>query len=346
METTLRPAAEKLPFGHPPVLAPRTGILLVNLGTPDAPTAGAVRRYLAEFLSDTRVVDYPRALWLPILYGVILVVRPPRTARNYQAIWRRDVDESPLRYFTRRQAERLAASLGDDVVVDFAMRYGAPSIASRIAQFREKGVQRLLVAPLYPQYSSSTTASAHDATFDALRALKWQPALRTVPAFHDDPAYIGALARATRASVAALASPPERVIVSFHGVPERFLTEGDPYHCQCVKTARLLRDALGWPEKYAPIAFQSRFGREKWLEPSLTAVIDRLAGEGVKRLAVVAPGFVADCLETIEEIGVEARAHFLSAGGEVFDALPCLNDGADAALLLEQIARREASGWL
>ncbi|MBY0423803.1 MAG: ferrochelatase [Parvularculaceae bacterium] len=345
MDPTLRPAAENLPFGHPPVLAPRTGILLANLGTPDAPTAGAVRRYLAEFLSDRRVVDYPRAFWLPLLYGVILVVRPARTARNYKAIWRGDADGSPLRFFTRRQAELLASALGDKPVVDYAMRYGEPSIATRIAQFREKGVERLLVVPLYPQYSSSTTASVHDATFDALRTLKWQPALRLAPAFHDDPAYVGALARSLRASIASLASPPERVILSFHGVPERFLTEGDPYHCHCVKTARLLREALGWPEKYAPLAFQSRFGREKWLEPSLVSVIDRLAGEGVKRLAVATPGFFADCLETLEEIGVEARARFLSVGGENFDALPCLNDGPDAALLLETIARRETSGW-
>ena len=311
MDDAHRPAPEKLPFGHPPVLAARVGVLLVNLGTPSAPTTTAVRRYLAEFLSDVRVVDYPRVLWLPILHGVILNVRPARTARNYRAIWRRDTDESPLRHFTRRQGELLAARLGDRAVVDWAMRYGEPSVGARIAAMKEKGVQRLLVIPLYPQYSRSTTASIHDAAHAALRPMPWQPAVRFAPAFHDEPAYIDALARSIRRSVADLASPPERVILSFHGVPERFLTEGDPYHCQCVKTARLLREALGWPERYAPLAFQSRFGREKWLEPSTTAMIDKLAAEGVKRLAVATPGFVADCIETLDR---HRRARALSRG--------------------------------
>ncbi len=341
-----RPAAEKLPFGHPALLPPKTGILLVNLGTPDAPTAKAVRRYLAEFLSDRRVVDYPRAAWLPILHGVILNVRPPRTAANYRKIWRAESDESPLRYFSRRQGELLAARLGEAAVVDWAMRYGEPSVGGRLQAMKEKGVQRLVVLPLYPQYSASTTASVHDAVFDAVRRMKWQPALRLAPAFHDDPAYIGAMARALKASIADLASPPERIVLSFHGVPERFLTEGDPYHCQCLKTARLLREAMGWPEKYAPVAFQSRFGREKWLEPSTSGVIAALAAEGVKRLAVATPGFFSDCLETLEEIAMGEKEAYLAAGGEVFDALPCLNDGPDALLLLESLARREASGWI
>lgn len=341
-----KPAAERLPFGHPAVLTPRTGVLLVNLGTPDAPTARAVRRYLAEFLSDVRVVDYPRALWMPLLHGVILNVRPPRTAANYRKIWRTASDESPLRYYTRRQAELLALRLADAAVVDWAMRYGEPSVAGRIQAMKEKGVQRLVVLPLYPQYSASTTASVHDAVFDAVRRMKWQPALRLAPSYHDDAAYIGATARSLKASIANLSSPPERVILSFHGVPERFLTEGDPYHCQCMKSARLLREAMGWPEKYAPIAFQSRFGREKWLEPATASVIAKFAAEGVKRLAVATPGFVADCLETLEEIAIGLKEEFMSAGGERFDALPCLNDGPDAALLFESLARREASGWL
>lgn len=341
-----KPATDKLPFGHPAVAAPRTGVLILNLGTPDAPTAKAVRRYLAEFLSDVRVVDYPRVAWLPLLHGVILNVRPPRTAANYRKIWRAESDESPLRYFTRRQAELLADRLGDPAIVDWAMRYGEPSVAGRILAMKEKGVQRLVILPLYPQYSASTTASAHDAVFDAVRGMKWQPALRIAPAFHDDAAYISATARSLKASIANLASPPERVILSFHGVPERFLTEGDPYHCHCLKTARLLREAMGWPEKYAPVAFQSRFGREKWLEPSTIGVVKSLAAEGVKRLAVATPGFFSDCLETLEEIAIGIRETFLSEGGQVFDALPCLNDGPDAALLLESLARREASGWL
>lgn len=345
MDDAHRPAADKLPFGHPPVPAGRVGVLLVNLGTPDAPTPQAVRRYLAEFLADRRVVDYPRAVWLPLLHGVILNVRPARTARNYGAIWRRDTDESPLRHFTRRQAELLATRLGDVAAADWAMRYGEPSVSARIVSLREKGVQRLLVLPLYPQYSRSTTASVHDAVYAGIRAMPWQPAVRFAPAFHDDSAYIGALARTLKRSVAALSVPPERVVLSFHGVPERFLTEGDPYHCQCLKTARLLRSELGWPERYAPVAFQSRFGREKWLEPSTEQVVDKLAAEGVRRLAVATPGFVSDCIETLEEVGIGLRARFLAAGGEAFDALACLNDQPEAVAMLETIVRREASGW-
>ncbi|MBB5517996.1 ferrochelatase [Amphiplicatus metriothermophilus] len=333
-----------LPEGHPAIAPPRTGVLLVNLGTPDAPTPGAVRRYLAEFLSDRRVVDYPRALWLPLLYGVILNVRPARTARAYKAIWREE-GESPLRWFTRRQAEALAARLGAGVLVDWAMRYGAPSLAGRLEAMRAAGAGRILVLPLYPQYSASTTASVNDALFAAVRAMRWQPALRLAPAFHDEPAYIEALAAGARRRFAELGWTPERVIISFHGLPERFLAAGDPYHCHCQKTARLLRAAMGWSEEAAPIAFQSRFGPEKWLGPATDETIERLAREGTRWLAVMTPGFMADCLETLEEIAVAGRARFLAAGGEAFDAIPCLNDAPEAVALLESLARRELAGW-
>lgn len=335
-----------LPFGHPPVRSPRIGVLIVNLGTPAAPTAPAVRRYLGEFLSDRRVVDYPRALWLPILHGVILNVRPAKTARNYAKIWRAESDESPLRFHTRAQAEALAATIGPAAHVDWAMRYGAPSIASKLAAMREAGVDRLFVLPLYPQYSASTTASVFDAVFDAVRALRWQPALRTLAAFHDEPAYIAALAAVARRRIAGLGWAPDRVILSFHGLPERFLTEGDPYHCHCVKTGRLLSEALGWTPDFAPLAFQSRFGREKWLGPSTEETIARVAREGARRLFVITPGFVADCIETLEEIGIGAKAQFLAAGGEKFDLCPCLNAEPEMAALLETLSRRELSGWI
>lgn len=347
-ENMTAPSGERglLPEGHRAVAPQRIGVLLVNLGTPDAPTAKAVRRYLAEFLSDRRIVDYPRALWLPILHGIILNVRPARSARNYAMVWRREENESPLRYFTRRQAALLQARAGDALVIDWAMRYGAPSIAERLEAMREAGCDRILVMPLYPQYSATTTASVHDATFDAVRAMRWQPALRVAPAFHDLPAYIDALAATTQRRLDALDWAPERLVISFHGLPERFLAEGDPYHCHCQKTARLLREKMGWREAFAPLAFQSRFGREKWLGPSTDETIARLAGEGVKRLAVIAPGFVSDCIETLEELAIAGRERFLAAGGEAFEAIPCLNDSVEAIDLLETLTRREAAGWL
>lgn len=333
------------PEGHPVIAQEKIGVLLVNLGTPDAPTAGAVRAYLAEFLSDPRIVDYPRALWLPILYGIILNVRPARSARAYRSIWREAENESPLRTYTRRQAELLNPAFSEDVIVDWAMRYGAPSIRDRLEALRGQGCTRILVIPLYPQYSATTTASVHDAVFDAVRAMRWQPALRLAPAFHDMPAYIDALAATARRRLASLSWAPQRVILSFHGLPERYLTEGDPYHCHCQKTARLLRAAMGWSETFAPLAFQSRFGREKWLGPATDETIARLAAEGVKRLAVIAPGFVADCIETLEEIGIAGREQFLEEGGEMFDAMPCLNDSPESIALLEAIVRRETAGW-
>lgn len=333
-----------LPGDHPPVAARRIGVLLVNLGTPDAPTKNAVRRYLAEFLSDRRIVDYPRALWLPLLHGVILNTRPARTARAYAKIWRAEGNESPLRYFTRRQADDLGARLGSGITVDWAMRYGAPSVADRLQALKRAGADRILVIALYPQYSATTTASVNDAVFDAVRAMRWQPALRLAPPFHDEPAYIEALAESARETFAG--ATPERVILSFHGLPERLLAAGDPYHCHCQKTARLLREKMGWSDAFAPLAFQSKFGPEKWLQPSTEETIDKAAADGVKRLAVMTPGFVADCVETLEEIAIAGKERFIAAGGEDLQAVPCLNDDAAMIALLETIARRELSGWI
>ncbi|MEE2690372.1 MAG: ferrochelatase [Pseudomonadota bacterium] len=335
-----------LPAAHPPVAAPKVGVLLVNLGTPAAPTAASVKTYLAEFLSDRRIVDYPRALWLPLLHGVILNTRPAKTARAYRMIWRVAENESPLRYFTRRQASLLGQAFGENSFIDWAMRYGEPSVRAHLDVMRKAGCDRILVIPLYPQYSATTTASVHDAVFAAIETMRWQPALRLAPAFHDDPIYVDALAATARRRLSTLDWTPERIVISFHGLPERYLTEGDPYHCHCQKTARLLREKMGWSEGFAPLAFQSRFGREKWLGPATDETIERLAREGVKRLAVIMPGFVCDCIETLEEIGIVGREQFFKAGGATFDAIPCLNDEPEMIALLESIVRREASGWL
>jgi ferrochelatase len=333
-----------LPLDHPALPPQRVGVLLVNLGTPDAPTAAAVRRYLAEFLSDRRVVDYPRLLWMPVLHGVILNIRPARSAHAYQKIWTEG--GSPLRVYAERAAAALGARLGAEAIVDFAMRYGEPSIGARIKSMQAQGCDRIVLLPLYPQHSRSTTASVGDAVFEALKPLVWQPAIRMAAAYHDHPAYIDALAKSARENLAALGWAPERVLLSFHGTPKRHLTEGDPYHCHCMKTARLLRGAMGWSEAFAPVAFQSRFGREEWLTPATDDMIAAAARDGVRRLAVLTPGFLADCLETLEEIGIGGRETFLSNGGEQFAALPCLNDSVYMTNLLEALVAREAAGWI
>ena len=343
---TTTSATSPLPADHPSIPAEKVGVLLVNLGTPDAATAPAVRRYLAEFLSDKRIVDYPRALWLPLLHGVILNVRPAKTAAAYKSIWREESNESPLRYFTRRQAEETQKRFGDVAIVDWAMRYGNPSIKARIEALKAEGATRILIIPLYPQYSATTTASVNDAVFDALKAMRWQPAIRTAPAHHDHPVYIKALAETARAEIDALGWTPDHVVISFHGLPKRYFMEGDPYHCHCAKTARLLREAMGWDAAFAPQAFQSKFGREEWLGPSTEDTIKALAENGAKRIAVITPGFVADCIETLEEIGIAARETFEDAGGEALHAIACLNESPQMIDLIEAIVKQEAAGWL
>jgi ferrochelatase len=330
-----------LPIDHPPVTRPRIGVLLVNLGTPDAPETGAVRRYLAEFLSDRRVVEIPPLLWQPILRGIILNTRPRKSAAAYREVW--TDDGSPLAAITRRQAAALQPLLGEFVMVDWAMRYGRPAIADRLTALQAAGCTRILVAPLYPQYCGATTATVVDAVGAALADMRWQPAIRTLPPYHDEPAYIDALAAQLKAQLAALDFLPERLLASFHGMPERTLMLGDPYHCQCRKTARLLADAMGRP---IDVSFQSRFGRAKWLEPATDATLVQMADDGVKSLAIFAPGFSADCLETLEELAMQGKEQFKAAGGEHFAYLPCLNDSSDGMAMLEALIRRELAGWI
>ncbi len=324
----------------------RVGVLLVNLGTPDAAEPGAVRHYLGEFLSDKRVVDLPRAFWLPVLHGIILNTRPAKTARTYKSIWREDTNESPLRYFTRQQTEALADRLGDCASVDWAMRYGSPSIGDRLDALKKKGRRRILIVPLYPQYSATTTATVNDEAFRILQKMCWQPTLRIAPPFYDDDGYISALTAVTQRRLSELSWTPERVLISLHGLPQRYVDQGDPYYLHCTTTACLLRESLGWSEEFAPLTFQSKFGRAKWLEPATDATLEGLAGEGVKRVAVMTPGFVADCIESLEEIDIAGRKRFMSAGGEHFDAIPCLNDSPEMIAFLETIMRRETAGWI
>ncbi|MEO1310739.1 MAG: ferrochelatase [Pseudomonadota bacterium] len=333
------------PPDHPAIPPRRVGVLLVNLGTPDAAEPKAVRRYLKEFLSDRRVIDYPKALWAPILHGIILNTRPAKTAKAYASIWMEDENASPLAYYTQRHSDLLAERLGGAAVVDYAMRYGNPSIKSRLRALQEKGCDRILIVPLYPQYSATTTATVCDAAFDALKELRWTPAVRIAPPFHDEMRYIKALGESVRRAFAKAGSLPERVVISFHGLPERYFLEGDPYHCHCQKTARLLREEMGWTKDYAPITFQSKFGPETWLGPATDATLHRFADEGVKDVAVITPGFVADCIETLEEIGIAAKEDFVEAGGRSLLQIPCLNDAPEAIDLYETIVRRELSGW-
>jgi ferrochelatase len=326
---------------HPPITPSRVGVLLINLGTPDEPTPAAVKRYLAEFLSDRRVVEIPPIAWQPILRGVILNFRPRKSAHAYQQIW--TDGGSPLAVITRAQAEAIGAQMGDIALVDFAMRYGRPAIGERLAAMKAAGCERILIAPLYPQYCAATTATALDAASAALAKMRWQPAIRTLPPYHDDPAYIGALRQSIEVAIAKLDFVPDLILASFHGMPQRTLALGDPYHCHCQRTARLLSEALDRPVR---ISFQSRFGRAKWLEPATDAVLSALPGEGVHSVAVVAPGFAADCLETLEEIDIRGRQTFLKAGGKGFAYVPCLNASAASVVMLHNIIQRELAGWV
>jgi len=324
---------------HPLIAEGQIGVLLINLGTPDAPEVRAVRRYLAEFLSDPRVIEIHPLAWKPILHGIILRTRPKRSAEAYNQVWTNE--GSPLRAIAHRQAEALRARV-PDVRVHYAMRYGNPGIAAAISNMVREGCTRILAAPLYPQYCAATTATANDAVFAALAALRWQPALRTLPPYYDDPIYIDALAKNLTRQLGALDFEPERLLLSFHGMPVRTLELGDPYHCHCRKTARLLGEALG---RDVDVAFQSRFGRAKWLEPATDATLASLAKQGVERLAVAAPGFSADCIETLEELGIRGRRTFHDAGGEKFALLDCLNDSPEGMAMLTQLIGRELAGW-
>ena len=329
------------PAEHPDIEGGRIGVLLINLGTPDAPEAAAVRRYLAEFLSDPRVIEIPRLAWLPILHGIILRTRPKKSAHAYKQVWTEE--GSPLAAITRRQADALQRRLGDNVMVDFAMRYGNPGIGASIDKLLALGCERILAAPLYPQYCAATTASAVDAVFGKLASLRRQPALRTLPPYYDDPLHIGALKTEIERQLGTLNFEPQRLLLSFHGMPRRTLELGDPYHCHCQKTARLLGEQLEIP---TDVAFQSRFGRAKWLEPATDKVLAAYPKQGVKRVVIAAPGFSADCVETVEELGIRGRETFLSNGGEEFARLECLNDSPEGMDMLEALVSRELAGWL
>lgn len=345
---TTSDASSPMPKDHPPVRFGRVGVLIVNLGTPEATDYWSMRRYLKEFLSDRRVIEVPRLIWWPILNLIILSTRPQKSGHAYAAIWNKERNESPLKTITRSQAESLAASIADHpaVSVDWAMRYGKPSIAERLDALKAEGCDKILVVPLYPQYSASTTATVNDKAFEALMAMRWQPALRTAAPWHDDPVYIEALATSLTRHLETLDFEPEVVLASFHGLPESYLKKGDPYHCQCHKTTRLLREHLGWPEERLRVTFQSRFGKEVWLQPYTDETVRALARGGVKRLAIITPGFVADCLETLEEIAIQNGEFFREEGGEHFAAIPCLNDSPEGIKVLESVVARELKGWI
>ena len=335
---------------HPPVKSGAVGVLLVNLGTPEATDYWSMRRYLKEFLSDRRVIETPRWLWWPILNLIILTRRPSAKGKDYDSIWNRELNEGPLKTITSSQGRKLAKLVGGGgtarpVMVDWAMRYGKPSIASRLATLQAAGCDRILLVPLYPQYCAATSATVCDKAFDALKAMRWQPTLRVAAPYYDDPAYVEALAASTRASLAKLDFTPDAILASFHGIPQDYFDKGDPYYCHCAKTTRLLREALGLDQHGLRMSFQSRFGGAEWLKPYTDMTVKAMAREGVKRLAVITPGFAADCLETLEEIGVENAEYFHEAGGEKFAALPCLNDSDEGMRVLEAVARREMQGW-
>jgi ferrochelatase len=337
-----------LPPEHPTIPPRRIGVLLVNLGTPDATDYWSMRRYLKEFLSDRRVIEVNPVKWWLILNLIILSVRPKRKGRDYEKIWNRERNESYLKTITRSQAEKLGANFAADprLLVDWAMRYGNPSMGSRLEAMQKAGCDRILVVPLYPQYAAATTATVADKAFDALAAMRWQPALRVAPAYYDQPAYIDAIAGSLEDGLAKLPFKPDTIIASFHGMPEDYLRKGDPYYCQCAATARLLRARLGCDETQLMLTFQSRFGTAEWLKPYTDATVKSLAEKGVKNIAVITPGFAADCLETLEEIAMENAHIFKRAGGENFAHIPCLNDSDRGMAVIRDVVTRELQGWI
>jgi len=343
------PEFQHRPDNHPAVSTGRIGVLLVNLGTPDGTDTPSVRRYLREFLSDRRVIEANPLLWSVVLNFVILPFRAPKSGHAYRTVWDTGRDESPLRTVTRAQATALAERFaeGDEtVVIDWAMRYGSPAIDDRIEALKAQGCDRILLFALYPQYSASTTATAYDAAFRGLMRMRWQPAVRTAPAYYEDPAYIAALADSVRRHIAEVGWSPEVILASFHGIPQSYFEAGDPYHCQCQKTGRLLREALGLDDRQLRVTFQSRFGPREWLQPYTDKTLEALPDENVRDVMVITPGFAADCLETLEEIAIAGKQQFLDAGGERFSAIPCLNANDTHIGMLAQLVRRELGGWL
>jgi len=341
---------EHAPADHPKVAREKIGILLANLGTPDNYDYWSMRRYLNEFLSDRRVIDYPAWKWQPLLQLIILTKRPFTSGANYKSIWNHDKGESPLMTITKDQTAKLATAMqekyGENVMVDFCMRYGNPSTKSKVRAMVEAGCRKILFFPLYPQQAGATSATANDQFFRALMDEKWQPAVRTVPAYFEHPKFIDALAQSVERAYAALEEKPDMLVCSYHGMPKRYLLEGDPYHCQCQKNTRLLKERLGWDDTQICTTFQSVFGREEWLRPYTVEHVAKLAKQGKKRIAVIAPAFSADCIETLEEINEEIAESFEHAGGEQFTYIPCLNDDDAHIEALSAVIETEISGWL
>ncbi len=338
------------PSDHPKVKPAKVGILLANLGTPDATDYWSMRRYLGEFLSDKRVVDYSAWVWQPLLQLVILTKRPFSSGAAYKSIWNEEDNESPLLTITKKQTaamkKRLQDVYGSDVVVDYCMRYGNPSTKSKVQEMIDAGCQKILFFPLYPHYAGATSATANDQFFRALMEEKWQPIARVVEPYYEDTGYIDALAQSIETAYAQADTKPEILVCSYHGVPQRYLREGDPYHCQCQKTTRLLKERLGWDDTQIITTFQSRFGPEEWLQPYTVEEVARLAEKGKTNIAVCAPAFSADCIETLEEINEEIKESFEEAGGEHFTYIPCLNDNDAHMDALSGIVQRNLRGWL
>ncbi len=342
---------DHLPASHPEVKKPKIGVLLANLGTPDNYDYRSMRRYLSEFLSDKRVVDVPNWKWQPILQLIILSFRPFKSGKAYESIWNHEAGESPLLTITKEQTLAMSDAMekryGSEVVVDFCMRYGNPSVESVVQNLLDQGCQKILFVPLYPQYAGATSATANDQLFRALMKVKWQPAVRTITPYFDQPAYIDALAKSVETAYGKLEKRPDILLCSYHGVPKRYLLEGDPYHCHCQKTTRLLMERLGWDETEIKTTFQSIFGREEWLKPYTVEEVKRLAEEeGKTNIAVIAPAFSADCIETLEEINEEIRESFEEGGGKEFTYIPCLNDNPDHIEALAAVVDQNLAGWI
>jgi len=341
------PALAFRPSDHPKVNHGKIGLLLMNLGTPEATSYWPMRRYLKEFLSDRRVIETNPVLWWFILNGIILTLRPQKSGKAYEKIWNKALNESPLKTITRGQSERLQDALKDrpEIIVDWAMRYGQPPVAARIDALKEQGCDRILLVPLYPQYSAATTATALDKCFDALKTMRWQPAIRSLPPYFDHPAYIEALAKSLKQHIKELPWKPDLILASFHGLPKEYLTKGDPYYCHCMKTARLLREKMKLSPEQLQVVFQSRFGRAEWLQPYAQETIEGLPARGVKNLVMIMPGFSADCVETLEEVAIGLDETFKHGGGVNFSAVPCLNDGPLSIDMLDVLVRQELQGW-
>ena len=338
---------KSLPTGHPKVNKGKIGVLLMNLGTPEATSYWPMRRYLKEFLSDRRVIEVNPVLWWVILNGIILSFRPQKSGKAYEKIWNKAGNESPLKTITRGQSEMLQEGLKDreEIIVDWAMRYGMPPVAERIKALKDQGCDRILLFPLYPQYSAATTATALDKCFDALKKIRWQPTVRSVPPYFDHPDYIVALEKSLKRHLKGLAWKPDVILASFHGLPREYLTRGDPYHCHCMKTARLLREKMKLAPEQFQVVFQSRFGRAEWLRPYAQETVEGLPAKGVKNLVMIMPGFSADCVETLEEVAIGLDESFKHAGGVNFSAAPCLNDSQPSIEMLEALVRQELQGW-